>query len=208
MQIARLESGGIPGRHSHPSLKKDDSHGLFQINMLGTLGPARRKKYGLNSDDDLYDPETNARVAYTIFKGSGNRFDGAWVNSSKKLDDKGRPGFGPDNRGSDSGPDDGSSSNAQTDNPFKGGPLEEAYAQFLKTGQISDSTVSGLLKSGGTGAGNTGLSELFGSMAGGSTVNYGGVTFNITTPADNKSFIESIKKALGDLNLGKLIGSK
>ena len=64
------------------------------------------------------------------------------------------------------------------------------------------------MKSGGTGAGNTGLAEMFGSMAGGSTVNYGGVTFNITTPADNKSFIDSIKKALGDLNLGKLIGNK
>jgi hypothetical protein len=38
----------------------------------------------------------------------------------------------------------------------------------------------------------------------GSTVNYGGVTFNVTTPADNKSFIESIKKALKDLNLFKI----
>jgi hypothetical protein len=209
MKIARWESGGIPGRHSDPSLKKDDSHGLFQINMLGTLGPARRKKYGLKSDDDLYDPETNARVAYTIFKGSGNRFDKAWITNSAKLDDKGRPGFGPDNRGSgDTGSADGSTT-TQTDNPFEAGSnLEKAYNEYLKTNTISDSTVAGLLKSGGTGASSTGINELFASMGGGSTVNYGGVTFNITTPADNKSFIESIKKALGDLNLGKLIGNK
>jgi hypothetical protein len=203
MQIARFESGGIPNRHSHPSLKKDDSHGLFQINMLGSLGPARRKKYGLSSDDELYDPEVNARVAYTIFKGSGYRFDKAWVNSSAKLASKGRPGWGPDSRGSDSGPDSGS-----TDNPFKGTDFENAYAEYLKTNTISDSTVAGLLKSGGTGAGNAALTDLLGSMAGGSTINYGGVTFNITTPADNKSFVDSIKKALGDLNLGKLIGNK
>ena len=44
------------------------------------------------------------------------------------------------------------------------------------------------------------------ALQNGVTNNYGGVTFNVTTPADNKSFIESIKKALNDLNLGKLIG--
>jgi hypothetical protein len=111
--------------------------------------------------------------------------------------------------GTSGGGTSGGGSNTQTDNPFKGTEFEKAYAEYLKTNTISDSTVSGLLKSGGTGAGNTGLSELFGSMAGGgSTVNYGGVTFNITTPADNKSFVDSIKKALGDLNLGKLIGNK
>ena len=204
MQIARLESGGIPGRHSHPSLKKDDSHGLFQINMLGTLGPARRKKYGLNSDDDLYDPETNARVAYTIFKGSGNRFDGAWVNSSKKLANKGRPGFGPDSRGSDSGPTDVSSTDLviSTGNPgldTTAKTLTDAIKHFDKTGEITDATVAAL-----TGIGS---SNMFSSaLQNGVTNNYGGVTFNVTTPADNKSFIESIKKALNDLNLGKLIG--
>ena len=110
--------------------------------------------------------------------------------------------------GTSGGGTSGGGSNNQTDNPFKGTEFEKAYAEYLKTNTISDSTVSGLLKSGGTGAGNAGLAEMFGSMAGGSTINYGGVTFNITTPADNKSFVDSIKKALGDLNLGKLIGNK
>jgi hypothetical protein len=170
--------------------------------MLGSLGPGRRKWFGIKSDDELFDPDVNAKAAYSIFKSRGYRFDKDWVTQSAKLADKGRPGFGPDNRGSDD------SSTNQTDNIFKGTVFEKAYAEYFKTNQISDSTVSGLLKSGGTGASNTGLNDLFTSMAGGSTVNYGGVTFNITTPADNKSFIDSIKKALGDLNLGKLIGNK
>jgi hypothetical protein len=205
--IARGESGGIPGRHSHPSLKSDDSHGLFQINMLGSLGPGRRKWFGIKSDDELFDPDVNAKAAYSIFKSRGYRFDKDWVTQSSKLASKGRPGWGPDNRGSgDTGSADGSTT-TQTDNPFeKGSNLEKAYNEYLKTNTISDSTVAGLMKSGGTGTNNTGISDLFASMGGGSTVNYGGVTFNITTPADNKSFIESIKKALGDLNLGKLIG--
>jgi murein DD-endopeptidase MepM/ murein hydrolase activator NlpD len=70
--VAKAESGGVANRHSHPSLTKDDSFGLFQINMLGDLGPARRKTHGLSSNEDLYDPATNARVAYAISKGGTN----------------------------------------------------------------------------------------------------------------------------------------
>lgn len=54
----------------------DQSYGLFQINMLGNLGPSRRKQYGLSSNDDLYDPLTNAKVAFRLSKG-GTDF-GAW----------------------------------------------------------------------------------------------------------------------------------
>lgn len=70
--VAKAESGGVANRHSHPSLTKDDSFGLFQINMLGDLGPARRATHGLSSNEDLYDPATNARVAYAISKGGTN----------------------------------------------------------------------------------------------------------------------------------------
>ena len=210
MQIARFESGGIPNRHSHPSLKKDDSHGLFQINMLGSLGPARRKQYGLSSDDELYDPETNAKIAYNIFKGSGNRFDKAWVYSSQKLASKGRPGIGPDYRGSGD-PVDSSGTDSFKNFVFNTGipeldkALNAGFQHFNKTGEVSDTTVGAL-----TGLGsNANLSNAFSSaLQSGVTNNYGGVTFNITTPADNKSFIESIKKALSDMSLGKLIGNK
>lgn len=70
--VAKAESGGRSNAKSHPSLLKDDSYGLFQINMLGDLGPARRKTHGLSSNEDLYDPATNARVAYAISKGGTN----------------------------------------------------------------------------------------------------------------------------------------
>jgi hypothetical protein len=90
-RVARAESGGIPSRHSDPSLKKDDSYGLFQINMLGSMGKRRNDNYlktygniGYTGPASLYDPAINARIAYDISKG-GTKWTDAWVNTSKKL---------------------------------------------------------------------------------------------------------------------------
>jgi len=58
--IAHPESGLNPDAHN--STPPDDSYGLWQINMLGTLGPARRVRYGLKSNADLFDPKINAKV--------------------------------------------------------------------------------------------------------------------------------------------------
>jgi murein DD-endopeptidase MepM/ murein hydrolase activator NlpD len=74
--IAKRESGGRPEAYNPNRGTGDDSYGLFQINMLGDLGPARRRQYGLQSNEDLYDPQTNARVAFQMSKG-GTDF-GAW----------------------------------------------------------------------------------------------------------------------------------
>ena len=60
--IALAESSGNP--RAHNPRPPDDSYGLWQINMLGNLGPSRRARYRLRSNEDLYDPLTNARVAY------------------------------------------------------------------------------------------------------------------------------------------------
>jgi hypothetical protein len=62
--IVRAESGGRANAFNPRG--KDLSYGLFQINMLGKMGPDRRKKFGLSSNEDLYDPLTNAKVAYAI----------------------------------------------------------------------------------------------------------------------------------------------
>jgi murein DD-endopeptidase MepM/ murein hydrolase activator NlpD len=70
--VALAESGGIASRHSDPRLKGDDSYGLFQINMIGGLGPDRRKRYNLRSNKDLYDPRKNAEVAYKMTGGGKN----------------------------------------------------------------------------------------------------------------------------------------
>jgi hypothetical protein len=67
--IAMAESGGSAKAHNGNASTGDNSYGLFQINMLGAMGPERRKQYGLSSNDDLYDPLTNAKIAYKMSKG-------------------------------------------------------------------------------------------------------------------------------------------
>jgi len=62
--VALAESGGNP--KSHNATPPDDSYGLWQINMLGAMGPERRAQYHLKSDSDLLDPDTNARVANSL----------------------------------------------------------------------------------------------------------------------------------------------
>lgn len=65
--IAMAESGGNPNAHN--TKPPDDSYGLWQINMYGSLGPSRRAAYGLSSNSQLLDPATNARAAVAIGKG-------------------------------------------------------------------------------------------------------------------------------------------
>lgn len=60
--IAMAESKGDPHAHNTNVLTGDNSYGLWQINMIGNLGPDRRAKYGLSSNEQLFDPATNARV--------------------------------------------------------------------------------------------------------------------------------------------------
>jgi hypothetical protein len=69
--VALAESGGRTTAHN--ATPPDDSYGLWQINMLGALGPERRHQYHLKSDDALFDPATNARVANRV-SGDGHDF--------------------------------------------------------------------------------------------------------------------------------------
>ncbi|MBO0840467.1 MAG: transglycosylase SLT domain-containing protein [Sciscionella sp.] len=62
--VALAESTGDPNQHN--AVPPDDSYGLWQINMLGSLGPARRQQFGLHSDNQLLNPDTNARAAWAI----------------------------------------------------------------------------------------------------------------------------------------------
>ena len=68
--IALAESSGNSGAHNDNPNTGDNSYGLWQINMIGKLGPARRKQYGLSSNEQLFDPLTNAKVAYKVSGGS------------------------------------------------------------------------------------------------------------------------------------------
>ena len=68
--IAMAESGGDPNAHN--SKPPDDSYGLWQINMIGSLGPARRAHFHLTSDAQLLDPKMNAAAMYSISIHGGN----------------------------------------------------------------------------------------------------------------------------------------
>lgn len=113
IDVIRAESGGIPGRHSPPELKRDDSYGLFQINMLSNaannyMGAGRNEyykqkygKYGYKGPESLYNPYINALIAAEM-SGKGNTWTKHWVNTSSKL--------GIDGSGSGSSKDTGDSS--------------------------------------------------------------------------------------------------
>jgi hypothetical protein len=52
--------------------KSSNCYGLFQINMSGSMGPDRLDKYGLNSNEDLFNPLINAQIAYKMSSGGSN----------------------------------------------------------------------------------------------------------------------------------------
>lgn len=62
--VAMKESTGRPRSHNNNSATGDNSYGLFQINMIDSLGPARKKQFGLESNADLFDPIRNAEIAF------------------------------------------------------------------------------------------------------------------------------------------------
>lgn len=68
--IALAESGG--NTTSHNAVPPDDSYGLWQINMLGSLGPSRRQQFGLSTNDELYSPTVNAKAMFSISNGGQN----------------------------------------------------------------------------------------------------------------------------------------
>ena len=67
--VAMKESTGNPNAHNQNASTGDNSYGLFQINMIGRLGPARLEKFNLDSYEDLFDPYTNASIAFEMSKG-------------------------------------------------------------------------------------------------------------------------------------------
>jgi hypothetical protein len=67
--VAMAESSGIPTETNME--RQDRSYGLWQINMKDGMGPERRRQFGLSSNEDLFDPATNARVAKGLFDERG-----------------------------------------------------------------------------------------------------------------------------------------
>ena len=73
--IAMAESGGRSAAHNDNVRTGDNSYGLWQVNMLGRMGPERRRQFGIGSNEALFDPAVNASAARKVFESQGF---GAW----------------------------------------------------------------------------------------------------------------------------------
>jgi len=69
--IAGGESGFKPTAHNPDASTGDNSYGLFQINMLGAMGPERRQLFGIESNEELFDPLKNVKAAKAIYDRQG-----------------------------------------------------------------------------------------------------------------------------------------
>ncbi|MGM1059976.1 type VII secretion target [Saccharothrix sp. Mg75] len=101
--VALAESGGDP--RAHNATPPDNSYGLWQVNMLGALGPARRREFGLDANRELFDPAENARAANRI-SGDGRDWTpwSTYTNGAyKKHLDEARRGVEALKRGGGSG---------------------------------------------------------------------------------------------------------
>jgi hypothetical protein len=67
--IAKKESNGRPLAFNGNSLTGDNSYGIFQINMINTLGDDRRTKFDLEHNADLFNPVKNAQIAKHMSNG-------------------------------------------------------------------------------------------------------------------------------------------
>jgi hypothetical protein len=74
--IVMRESRGHVSSHNKQTSTGDNSYGLFQINMLGSLGEDRRDKFGIKSNAELLDPVVNAQAAFYM-SAHGTNF-GSW----------------------------------------------------------------------------------------------------------------------------------
>lgn len=74
--IVMRESNARPKAHNDNTRTGDNSYGIFQINMMGSLGADRREKFELSSNTELFNPLRNAEIAFHM-TGQGSDF-GSW----------------------------------------------------------------------------------------------------------------------------------
>ena len=79
--VAKAESNGRPFAFNGNVKTGDSSYGIFQINMLGNLGPDRRDKFDLGLNAELFSPVKNAQIVYHMTK-RGNDWS-AWSSYKK-----------------------------------------------------------------------------------------------------------------------------
>jgi hypothetical protein len=81
--IGMAESAGNPRAFNGNRNTGDQSYGLFQINMIGAMGPERRRALGISSNEELFDPRVNIRAMKMISSNGTNwRPWSAYTNGS------------------------------------------------------------------------------------------------------------------------------
>lgn len=81
--VAKKESGGRPLALNESTRTGDSSFGLFQINMIGDLGPDRREKFNLEYNVQLFSPVVNAAIAY--YMSNGGKDWSAWHGITQRT---------------------------------------------------------------------------------------------------------------------------
>jgi hypothetical protein len=67
--IAMAETNARPLAFNGNPKTGDSSYGIFQINMIGGLGPDRRERFDLDSNFELFNPVKNAQITHHMTKG-------------------------------------------------------------------------------------------------------------------------------------------
>lgn len=62
--VVMKESRGNPTSRNNNPATLDNSYGLFQINMYGSLEEVRKEKFGIKKNSELFDPVINAEAAF------------------------------------------------------------------------------------------------------------------------------------------------
>jgi len=81
--VAKKESNGRPLAFNGNKNTGDHSFGIFQINMNGELMESRIEKFDLNSVSDLFNPVTNAEIAFYMTKGGKDWSSWTYLNGER-----------------------------------------------------------------------------------------------------------------------------
>ena len=81
--VAMKESHGNALDYNGNIHTGDHSYGLFQINMLGSMGADRRSQFGLAYNAELLNPVKNAQIAY-LMSGGGKNWS-AWKGTHTSV---------------------------------------------------------------------------------------------------------------------------
>jgi len=81
--VAQKESNCRPMAINNNTKTGDNSYGIFQINMIGDLGMERLEKFNLKSKKELFDPVTNARIAFHMSNQGENWSSWTYINGER-----------------------------------------------------------------------------------------------------------------------------